>query len=90
MLYVIFDQKNADLQNTFSQQCNKDRNVFFSDSHFILREPMFFETWEGKYYVRRLGLNPDIKIQYYYSKDENKSRPYYLYDLAKDKISIVK
>ena len=90
MLYVIFDQKNADLQNTFSQQCNKDRNVFFSDSHFILREPMFFETWEGKYYVRRLGLNPDIKIQYYYSRDENKSRPYYLYDLAKDKISIVK
>ena len=90
MLYVIFDQKNADLQATFTKQGKKDRNIFFSDPHFILKEPMYFETWESKYYVRKFSLNPTIKIEHFYSGDENKSKPYYLFDLTTDKLSVVK
>lgn len=90
ILYVIFDQKNTDMQNAFGEQRNKDRTIFFSNPHFILKEPMYFETWESKYYVRKLGLNKNIKIHYFYSTDEVKSKPYYLFDLATDKISIVK
>ncbi|QBO58354.1 hypothetical protein [Chryseobacterium salivictor] len=90
ILYVIFDQKNTDLKTNFSEQRKKDRNAFFLDPHFILQEPMFFATWEHRYYVRKLNLNKDLKIHYFYSTDEAKSKSYYLYNLATDKISIVK
>lgn len=88
-LYIVFDRKETALNLNFSDAQKKDRDFFFRDQHFILEEPMFFAPWEYWFYRGRYHWDPQLEVKYFYYSNDEKIKPYYLYNVKNDELILV-